>query len=55
MIASVSRSRRPKLFPICRVKRCRSVATETLSIRPDAKPFFCQKCLRRLLSLEPDR
>ncbi|OGT54318.1 MAG: hypothetical protein A3E01_15245 [Gammaproteobacteria bacterium RIFCSPHIGHO2_12_FULL_63_22] len=49
MIAAVSRSRRPRLFAYCRVKRCRSVATETLNA--GAAPFWCGKHLSGALAL----
>ena len=52
MIALESRARQGRLLPVCRVKRCRSAATETLM--KDGVPWFCARCLCRLLSLKPD-
>ena len=53
MIAAESQTRRPRLFRICRVKYCRSVATETLL--KNGKPFWCQKHLTWALNLPPDK
>lgn len=52
VIAIASSTRRPRLLPICRVRYCRSVATETLI--PGAAPFWCQRCLARMLALKPE-
>lgn len=50
MLAAVSTARQGRLLPVCRVKRCRSIATETLL--KAGQPFFCRKCLTRLLELK---
>lgn len=49
MIARVSRAKQLRLLPVCRVKRCRSAATETLN--PGHSPFWCTKHLRWALEL----
>lgn len=50
MIALASTSTRQRLFPVCIVKRCRSVATEHVITwhyegQPDvSRPTLCQRC-----------
>ncbi len=53
MIARTSRTKRPRLFPICRFIRCRSVATEMWS-RYSREPFLCGMHFAYLNALPPD-